>query len=78
MRMIIDRGESAKSDNRPAESDCCARQRCKVQRVIIPKLDCLTRFVKDLYQLLDLFERKNVALVSVRSSWTPARRPCNS
>jgi DNA invertase Pin-like site-specific DNA recombinase len=36
--------------------------------VIIPKLDRLTRSVKDLCQLLELFERKNVALVSVAES----------
>jgi DNA invertase Pin-like site-specific DNA recombinase len=35
---------------------------------ITPKLDRLTRSVKDLCQLLELFERKNVALISVAES----------
>jgi DNA invertase Pin-like site-specific DNA recombinase len=40
----------------------------KVQGVIIAKLDRLTRSVKDLCTLLERFERRGVALVSVAES----------
>src|ERR1700683_4763956 len=40
----------------------------KVQGVIVAKLDRLTRSVKDLCSLLDLFEKRKVALVSVAES----------
>ena len=45
------------------------RQRTgKVQAVIVAKLDRLTRSVKDLCGLLELFEKRNVALISVAES----------
>ena len=40
----------------------------KVQAVIIAKLDRLTRSVKDLCELLERFERRGVALISVAES----------
>src|SRR6185369_14469707 len=40
----------------------------KVQAVIVAKLDRLTRSVKDLCELLELFERKKIALISVAES----------
>src|SRR5207253_9354640 len=40
----------------------------KVQAVIVAKLDRLTRSVKDLYVLLELFEKRGVALISVAES----------
>ena len=40
----------------------------KVNAVIIAKLDRLTRSVKDLCSLLELFEKRGVALVSVAES----------
>jgi DNA invertase Pin-like site-specific DNA recombinase len=40
----------------------------KVKAVIVAKLDRLTRSVKDLCELLERFERKGVALVSVAES----------
>src|SRR6266566_291563 len=40
----------------------------KVQTVIIAKLDRLTRFVKDLAELLERFQRRGVSLVSVAES----------
>jgi site-specific DNA recombinase len=40
----------------------------EVDAVIIAKLDRLTRSVKDLRELLDLFEKRKVALVSVAES----------
>ena len=67
--VIIDGGESAKSLNRPGLQRLLSLVNSgEVKSVIIPKLDRLTRSVKDLCQLLELFERKNVALVSVAES----------
>ena len=40
----------------------------KVQAVIVAKLDRLTRSVKDLCELLERFERRGVALISVAES----------
>src|SRR6202050_4373823 len=40
----------------------------KVQGVIVAKLDRLTRSVKDLCGLLELFEKRKVALISVAES----------
>jgi hypothetical protein len=50
--IIVESGESAKSLNRPG----------------MAKLDRLTRSVKDLCELLERFERRGVALVSVAES----------
>src|SRR5450755_4209783 len=67
--VIVDGGESAKSLNRPGLQRLLSLVNSgEVKSVIIPKLDRLTRSVKDLCQLLELFERKNVALVSVAES----------
>src|ERR1700719_4490141 len=67
--VIVDGGESAKSLNRPG------LQRLldlinggKVESVIVAKLDRLTRSVKDLCGLLELLEKRKVALVSVAES----------
>jgi site-specific DNA recombinase len=40
----------------------------QVQAVIVAKLDRLTRSVKDLCELLERFERRDVALISVAES----------
>jgi site-specific DNA recombinase len=48
----------------------------KVKAVIVAKLDRLTRSVKDLCELLECFERKGIALVSVAESLdTGSARP---
>jgi len=67
--VIVDGGESAKSLNRPG------LQRIpelvnggQVQAVIVAKLDRLTRTVKDRCGLLELFEKRKVALISVAES----------
>jgi DNA invertase Pin-like site-specific DNA recombinase len=67
--VIVDGGESAKSLNRPG------LQRLldlinggKVESVIVAKLDRLTRSVKDLCGLLELFDKRKAALVSVAES----------
>ena len=67
--IIIDGGESAKSLNRPGMARLLALVDAgAVKAVIIAKLDRLTRSVKDLCTLLERFERRGVALVSVAES----------
>jgi|SRR5580704_642944 site-specific DNA recombinase len=67
--IIVDGGESAKSLQRPGMERLLALvDGKKVQTVIIAKLDRLTRSVKDLCELLDRFERRGVALISVAES----------
>src|ERR1700676_1121956 len=64
--VIVDGGESAKSLNRPGLQRLMALVNSgKVQAVIVAKLDRLTRSVKDLCGLLELFEKRKVALISV-------------
>ena len=63
--MIIE-GESAKNLNRPGMQKLLGMVNGReVEAVIVAKLDRLTRSVKDLCELLELFERRGVALVSV-------------
>jgi DNA invertase Pin-like site-specific DNA recombinase len=67
--IIVDGGESAKSLNRPGMARLLAMVDAgEVQTIIIAKLDRLTRSVKDLCTLLERFERRGVALVSVAES----------
>src|SRR5579862_6094214 len=67
--IIVDGGESAKSLNRPGMARLLALVDAgEVKAVIIAKLDRLTRCVKDLCTLLERFERRGVALVSVAES----------
>src|ERR1039457_2917199 len=67
--VIVDGGESAKSLNRPGLQRLLALVNGgKVQAVIVAKLDRLTRSVKDLCGLLELLEKKKVALISVAES----------
>lgn len=69
LEVIIDGGESAKSLKRPGMAKLLAMVDAgKVQAVIVAKLDRLTRSVKDLCELLERFERRGVALVSVAES----------
>jgi site-specific DNA recombinase len=61
--------ESAKNLNRPGMAKLLALvEKGKVQAVIVAKLDRLTRSVKDLCELLERFERRGVALISVAES----------
>jgi site-specific DNA recombinase len=67
--VIIDGGESAKDLNRPGVQrllELVENQR--IDAVIVAKLDRLTRSVKDLSQMLELFEKRKVALISVAES----------
>src|SRR5580693_1007628 len=67
--IIVDGGESAKSLQRPGmERLLTLVDGKKVQAVIVAKLDRLTRSVKDLCTLLERFERRSVALISVAES----------
>jgi site-specific DNA recombinase len=67
--IIVDGGESAKSLNRPGMQRLLALvDSGAVKTVIVAKLDRLTRSVKDLCELLERFERRGVALVSVAES----------
>jgi len=69
VEIIVDGGESAKSLQRPGMERLLALvDGRKVQAVIIAKLDRLTRSVKDLCELLERFERRGVALISVAES----------
>lgn len=67
--LITEGGESAKNMNRPGLQRLLSLvDSGRVQTVIIAKLDRLTRSVRDLADLLERFERRNVALVSVAES----------
>jgi site-specific DNA recombinase len=67
--IITDAGESAKSLLRPGMGRLLAMvDGGQVQTVIIAKLDRLTRSVKDLGEILERFQRRNVSLVSVAES----------
>src|SRR5271154_4777524 len=67
--IIVESGESAKSLNRPGMAKLLTMVDAgKVKAVIVAKLDRLTRSVKDLCELLERFERRGVALVSVAES----------
>src|SRR5271165_3874680 len=67
--VIVDGGESAKSLNRPGLQRLLELINAgKVESVIVAKLDRLTRSVKDLCGLLELLEKRKVALVSVAES----------
>src|SRR5450631_2667194 len=67
--VIVDGGESAKSLNRPGLRRLIGLVKSgKVEAVIVAKLDRLTRSVKDLCGLLELFEKRKVALISVAES----------
>ena len=67
--IIADGGESAKSLNRTGMQRLLALVDAgDVQAVIVAKLDRLTRSVKDLCELLERFERRGVALISVAES----------
>src|ERR1700719_3390962 len=67
--IIVESGESAKSLNRPGMARLLTMvDGGQVKAVIVAKLDRLTRSVKDLCELLERFEKRGVALVSVAES----------
>lgn len=63
---VRDAGESAKSLKRPGIGSVLdAVRRGLVERIVVAKLDRLTRSVRDLADLIDLCAKHDVALVSV-------------
>src|SRR5579871_6639790 len=67
--ILVDGGESAKSLQRPGVEHLLALVDAKkVGAVLIANLDRLTRSVRDLCVLLERFERRGVALISVAES----------
>lgn len=67
--VIVDAGVSAKSLDRPGMARLLHLVDARaVDCVIIAKLDRITRSVKDLAELLDRFNRRDVSLVSVADS----------
>ena len=67
--VIVDGGASAQNLNRPGLQRLLALvDSGKVKAVIVAKLDRLTRSVKDLCSVLELFEKGGVALISVAES----------
>src|SRR5260370_31336449 len=74
--VIVDGGESAKRLNRTGLQRLMALVNGgTVQAVIVGKLDRLTRSVKDLCGLLELFEKRKVALVAVAEALDTGSAP---
>ncbi len=64
--LIRDAGASAKSLQRPGIATLLERvRRDEIERIVVAKLDRLTRSVRDLADLIDLCAKHDVALVSV-------------
>lgn len=67
--VVEDAGESAKSLNRPGIQKVIEAVRAgEVAAVVILKLDRITRSVRDLGTLVDLFDKTGASLVSVQDS----------
>lgn len=67
--VIVDAGESAKSLKRPGIERLLELVNARaIDAVIVAKLDRLTRSVKDLADLLEVFNKRGVSLVSVAES----------
>lgn len=67
--VLADAGFSAKNTNRPALQNIMQLMKSKqIDAVVILKLDRLTRSVKDLGALTELFEKTDVSLISVQDS----------
>jgi site-specific DNA recombinase len=66
VEIVSDDGETGKHANRPGLQRVLEMvRRGEVELVIVAKLDRLTRSVKDLAELLELFQKRGVWLVSV-------------
>jgi len=69
VEIVADDGETGKHANRPGLQRVLEMvRRGEVELVIIAKLDRLTRSVRDLAELLELFQKRSVSLVSVAES----------
>jgi DNA invertase Pin-like site-specific DNA recombinase len=79
VQIIADDGETGKHANRPGLQRVLEMvRRGEVEVVIVAKLDRLTRSVKDLSELLELFRKRNVSWFPWPSLSTLARRPDGS
>lgn len=68
-KIYDDAAESAKSLDRPAMLELLKQvEKGRILRVVIYKLDRMTRSVSDLGRLLELFDKRSVALSSVSES----------
>jgi DNA invertase Pin-like site-specific DNA recombinase len=66
VEIVADDGETGKHANRPGLQRVLEMvRRGQAELVIVSKLDRLTRSVKDLAELLELFQKRDVSLVSV-------------
>jgi site-specific DNA recombinase len=64
--VVRDAGESAKNLQRPGMASLLEHVRAgHVERIVVAKLDRLTRSVRDLAELIDLCAKHDVALVSI-------------
>src|SRR5215469_2076822 len=69
VEIVADNGETGKNTRRPGLERVLAMVRHReVALVIVAKLDRVTRSAKDLAEILELFQRRNVSLVSVAES----------
>jgi len=67
--IIIDHGKSAKNLKRPGAKKLLSLVKShKIDTVIIYKLDRLTRSLKDLNNLIELFNKNDVSLASIKDS----------
>jgi site-specific DNA recombinase len=67
--VIVDAGVSAKTLKRPGLARLVTLVKARaVDVVMVTKLDRLSRRVRDVYDLVELFERRGVALVSLQES----------
>jgi len=66
VEIIVDKGESAKSLDRPGLRRALKMlEDGQADALLVPKLDRLTRSIKDLCALVERFERNDIALLSV-------------
>jgi site-specific DNA recombinase len=69
VKIVRDEGASAKSLKRPGLQRLLGLVKAgQVDVVMIAKLDRLSRRVRDVHELVDLFEQRGVALVSLQES----------
>jgi site-specific DNA recombinase len=66
--IIVDAGVSAKTLKRPGLARLLTLVKARAVDVVVAKLDRLSRRVRDVYDLVELFEKKGVALVSLQES----------
>ena len=69
LEMFIEKGKSATTLNRPElKSLLNTVKKSKANRVVFHSLDRLTRDIRDLYTLIEFFDKNNIEIVSVMES----------